>query len=119
MTQSISRETRRHAPEPPTAAPPEPRRDWQVIGVRVFTAINALAGVGLGATDLAGGGGVHLTGPAMAAFILATIGAAVLILLSQIASRREFWQRGQLDGWIRGWNGQAPEVHDPLLRHPE
>lgn len=116
MTQSIHRETRERALQGPMNEPAEPKRDWQVIGVRVFTGANALAGVGLAATDLAGDGGIHLVGPAAMCFILATIGAAVLILLSQISDRQEFYRRGQLDGWYRGYRMQPPEVDDPLIR---
>lgn len=116
MTQSMEHETRERASRAPMPATPATPRDWQLIGVRIFTGISALAGVGLAAVDLASDGGTHLIIPAATCFIFAAIGGAVLILLSQIASRQEFWRRGQLDGWIRGWNGQAPEVHDPLLK---
>lgn len=48
--------------------------------------------------------------------LLAGMGGTVLCLRRFLADRQEFYQRGQLDGWMRGWRGQEPEVFDPLMR---
>ena len=49
-------------------------------------------------------------------FILAVLGGVVLTIDALLADRHEFYRRGQLDGWMRGWRGQEPEVDDPLMR---
>lgn len=116
MTQSISRESRTRVLQEPIAETTERRRDWQVIGVRIFTGLAVLAGVGLTVADLASSGRTHLIIPAATCFIVAAIGAAVLVLLAQIADRQEFYRRGQLEGWYRGYRMLLPEVDDPLLR---
>jgi hypothetical protein len=54
--------------------------------------------------------------------LLAGIGGAVLCIDAIIcdfktilAERQEFYRRGQLDGWMKGWRGQEPDVDDPLM----
>ncbi|MET0423610.1 MAG: hypothetical protein ABW046_07040 [Actinoplanes sp.] len=48
--------------------------------------------------------------------IFAVVGGAVLCVHAVIASRLEFYKRGHLDGWMRGWRGQEPQGEDPLFR---
>jgi hypothetical protein len=117
MTISIDRATRERAKVPPSnhkplAAP----RDRLICGVRIFAAIAVAAGVALGAWDLAGDGGVHLIMPSVGCFVLASQATTILIVHSLLASHQEFYRRGQLDGWMKGWRGQQPDVDDPLLR---
>ena len=59
---------------------------------------------------------LHLTIAACAWFVMTGIGAGLLVTQSMVADRTEFYRRGQLDGWMRGWRGQEPDVDDPLLR---
>jgi len=59
---------------------------------------------------------IHTTIAAATAVILAVAGGSLLVAESMLASRQEFYQRGQLDGWIKGWSGQPTDVTDPLLR---
>jgi len=47
--------------------------------------------------------------------ILALFGGLVIAIDMLMADRREFYQRGQLDGWYRGYRMQSPEIDDPLL----
>lgn len=115
MTQSISRRTRERAIRGRGAEPVTAGRDRTIIGVRLFTAVALTAGIGLGVTDLAGHGQIHLVGASLTCFILAGISAALLILLMTLADAGEFYRQGQLNGWMRGWRGQEPEVDDPLL----
>jgi hypothetical protein len=48
--------------------------------------------------------------------VLAAVAAGVLTVNALLADRQEFYRRGQLEGWHRGWNGQLPETDDPLLK---
>lgn len=117
MTTSIDRDTRARARQQPDTDQSRTTvdRDHLILGVRLFTAGMVLMALGwlIAAFTFAG------WRSALAAatfFILAVLGGVVLVLDALLASRREFYQRGQLDGWMRGWRGQQPEVDDPLLR---
>jgi hypothetical protein len=48
--------------------------------------------------------------------MLAGMASVVLCVHAMLADRQEYYRRGQLDGWMRGWRGQEPDVDDPLLR---
>lgn len=134
MTISIDRATRERASMPPMPNP-EPmaeggnragRPNHLILAVRIFAGAAAAAGVALGAVDLAADGGVHLVVPAVGCLLLAGLAAAVLVLQAiltdlhadlhaELADRQEFYRRGQLDGWMKGWRGTEPDVDDPLF----
>jgi hypothetical protein len=83
--------------------------------VRVFTTLTTgFAVVLLTTAFLLGHWHVALAGTTVA--LLAAAGGVVLCVNAILADRQEFWRRGQLDGWMRGWRGQEPEVDDPLFR---
>lgn len=117
MTQSIDRATREKAATPPGSEPVTPEPRTMIAAVAGVAALTAIAGVALGVADLAGHGNVHLVVPAMTCFVLAGLSSAVLAIHHMLADRQEFYRRGQLDGWMKGWRGQEPDVDDPLLRH--
>lgn len=118
MTISIDRATRERAKVPPSdhhKALADPR-DRLICGVRIFAAVTTAAGIALGIWDLAGDGSVHLVMPSVGCFVLAGQATTILLVHSLLASHQEFYRRGQLDGWMKGWRGQQPDVDDPLLR---
>jgi hypothetical protein len=86
-----------------------------ILAVRVFLGAALAAGIGMGVGDVAGSGHVHLVAPAAVCFMLSGLAATILIVHAMLADRQEFYRRGQLDGWMRGWRGQEPEVDDPLI----
>jgi hypothetical protein len=116
MTLSIDRETRAKAAAPAGSEPVTREPHAMITAVACVAAVTVIAGVALGVADLAGHGGIHLVMPAMTCFVLAGLSSAVLVIHTMLADRQEFYRRGQLDGWMRGWRGQEPDVDDPLLR---
>lgn len=48
--------------------------------------------------------------------VVSAIAGNVLVWDRLMADRQEFYRRGQLDGWMRGWRGQEPEGCDPLWK---
>jgi hypothetical protein len=95
-------------------------------GLRLVTAIFCAAGIALGVADLASHGGVHLVIPSATCFMLAGLAATILMVQALLAEfhagfhatfadRQEFYRRGMLAGWQQGWNGQPPELDDPLM----
>lgn len=46
---------------------------------------------------------------------IAALAGAVLAIARMFAEREQFYLRGHLIGWMRGWNGQEPLTDDPLL----
>jgi hypothetical protein len=115
MTQHITAETRAAALAPPGSKSDTVSRSGLILGVRLFTAFMTLKALGflISAFTFAG------WRSALAAatfFILAVLGGLVLTIDCLLAERQEFYRRGQLDGWMRGWRGQEPEIDDPLLK---
>ncbi|BEL07782.1 hypothetical protein Q0Z83_059730 [Actinoplanes sichuanensis] len=88
---------------------------WLIRGVAGFCAVTALSGVGSSAWAFA-----HhewrlaLVGSTL--LIMSVIAGSVLVGNQLLADRQEFYRRGELNGWMRGWRGQEPEAGDPLLR---
>jgi hypothetical protein len=116
MTTSIDRDTREHAARPSGTGDTDPGKSVLIMrGVRVFTVVTSGAGIALIAVGIAQPS-IHTTIAAATALILATIGGSLLVVESMLADRRTFYQRGQLDGWYRGYRMQPPDVDDPLLR---
>jgi hypothetical protein len=115
VTQSIDARTRAKATTPPESESDIISRSRLVVGVRVFTGATTTAGLGMllhvfTYTDWRSGLA------AATFFILAVLGGSILTIDALLAERREFYQRGQLDGWMQCLHGQPPEVDDPLLR---
>lgn len=119
MTQSIHREAPHGASASPApAAEPVVRSCRPLItGIRCFVAGMLTAGICAAVwACTTHGRSTHLVIIAGSCFCLAGMGGAVLALQALLADRQEFYRRGQLDGWMRGWRGQEPDAGDPLLR---
>lgn len=117
MTTSIDHDTQDlEAPRASRAQGRSRRPGALITAVRCFTVAAALAGTGLTVADLAGDGAVHLVAAAATSFLLSGMAGGVWIVHAMLADRQEFYRRGQLDGWMKGWRGQPPDVDDPLLR---
>lgn len=117
MSAPISRDLRTHVTQPagqqPTAA--EPAGCSRLLrGVQVFTALTALGAAACLATAL-NHDRWHYALAAATLAMMAAMGAALLAGNAMLADRQDFYRRGQLDGWMRGWRGQEPDVDDPLL----
>lgn len=113
MTQSIHRGTRERA----LAAPPRLRRrafGRLVMGVAAC-AVAAGLGVAVFATLAVVNGGVHYVVGAWACAVLAGIGGALLCVRAWMSGQAAAYRQGELDGWVRGWNGQPPETQTPGL----
>jgi hypothetical protein len=114
MTASISKETRHRAFRPSVGDDNQLGRPTLVIGVWCFTVSTGLIGVAAMSWAFAYvEWRTALTGATL--LILSGAGGVVLCLRALLAARQKVYQRGQLDGWMRGWRGQDPEVTDPLL----
>lgn len=88
---------------------------WLLRGVRIFTVVTAMAGVGCLATAFSlNEWRTAMVGSTLT--VVSAIGASLWCASTLLADRRTFYQRGHLEGWMRGWRGQEPEVKDPLLR---
>lgn len=116
MTQSIERTTRERARRTPDAEPVIAKRPKLIVGVWCFTVGMTVLAVALTVAQLTVVDSVHLAIYAATCAVLAAIGGAVLSFRAMLAGRQEFYRRGHLDGWMRGWRGQEPEVDDPILR---
>lgn len=84
-------------------------------GIIIFGTLSLIAAVTLTVLD-AEFNHDHLAIYAAACLVLAGLSGAMLCLHCMLADRDEFYCRGQLDGWMRGWRGQTPEDGDPLLK---
>jgi hypothetical protein len=88
---------------------------------RIFIGVTA-AGVSLGIGGFVVVGldialpNIHLAVYAAACFVLAGLAGVLLVLRVMLADCEEFYRRGHLDGWMRGWNGQSPAADDSLLK---
>jgi len=58
---------------------------------------------------------LYLNAWAATCFILCGLAVAVLCIESMLATREEFYRRGELAGWMKGWRGLPPDTDDPLL----
>lgn len=93
--------------------PGRPRLVAGIVTFGVAAGVGGLVLVGLD-IDLTN---VHLAVYSVACFVLAGLAAGLVCINALLADRQEFYRRGQLDGWMRGWRGQEPDADDPLLRH--
>lgn len=100
---------------PPAERRPTTRLRRLIIGVTVFGVVAGLGGLVLAGLDIVLAD-AHLAVYAAACFVLAGLASALLVLKAMLADCQEFYQRGQLDGWYRGYRMQPPDVDNPLLR---
>lgn len=117
MTVSIDPATMTGDTEPPSdPAPSRPDRERQL--VRVLWVVSATTTIGaagcLAIACFESEWRFALTGSTL--LVLAWITGATLCVHAMLKSRREFYRRGHLDGWMRGWRGEGPYNGDPLLR---
>lgn len=102
----------------PSAATPPRSGDAPLRLMRWVMAHTILAGAGavgcLAISLITGDWHAALAGATL--LILSTQGGAVLMINAMVCDRQEFYRRGQLDGWYRGYRMQVPEVDDPLFR---
>jgi hypothetical protein len=117
MTQSIDERHRKQAAHPASAGEPGPAVSQLVRWIRIFTGTTLGAGLVVFTWALA-----HdlwrLAVVGMVLVFLAAVSAGVWTVHLLLADRNEFYRRGLLEGWRQGWNGQPPDVDDPLLRTP-
>lgn len=117
MTIEIGEDRKQRALHPPVAAAEAATGPGTIIwGARAFAVLAAMTGVAMSVADLAGDGTVHLVMPALTSFLVAGQSTVILCVHAMIAERGDFYRRGQLDGWMRGWRGQEPHTDDPLLK---
>lgn len=117
MSLHIGEERRLRALQPPEKSEDGQRPDWTIRAVALTAAGTALGGIGcLAAAFALREWRTALAGSTL--MIVAAIAGAVLVLNRLLADRQKFYQRGQLDGWMRGWRGQEPSSEDPLWRRP-
>lgn len=117
MSQSITRGSRERALAGASSEPVVLHRGRLINGIRIFTAVMLLAGFSMAVWSLAeGSASLHLALGGATFFVLAGMGGVVLSLQAILAERQEFYRRGHLDGWMRGWRGQEPGGDDPILK---
>lgn len=117
MTIELNQERRDRALDPPAATPTTGRGSGRLVVATATVAAVALAGgLTLVGFDVAAPHGMRFAVYAAGCFVLAGVAAAVLCVHALLADRGKFYQRGQLDGWMKGWRGQAPDVDDPLAK---
>lgn len=112
QAQESQQRTTQPGADDPTALPRHRAVMRYVMAYTILTSLGAVATLALAV--YLGQWRVALTGSTLA--ILAAIGGGVLCLNLVIADRQEFYRRGVLDGWMRGWRGQPPDIDDPLTR---
>jgi hypothetical protein len=113
--QSIEEERQEPAAEPPRRLPGSPTPERLIRAVIATAAASGLAGaVCVSVAFTLGEWRTGLTGATL--IIISAMAGAVLICDRLMADRQEFYRRGQLDGWMRGWRGQEPTVDDPLWK---
>lgn len=98
------------------AAPEEPDAATSLLrGIQAAVALAGIAAVAFAAAAIASSN-LHFTVAAASALIICAIAASVLVGHALVADRRRFYQRGHVDGWVKGWRGQEPDIEDPLFK---
>lgn len=115
MTAEIGEQQRLRALRAPLPEDRPTRLGRMIIGITCFGVGATITGLVLAGLDIALTN-ANLAVYAAACFVLAGLASALLVLRAMFADCQEFYRRGQLEGWHRGWNGQPPETSDPLLR---
>jgi hypothetical protein len=115
MTTSIGRDLQHHpSPPPEPADQPAPRRGL-LRGIQAATGV-AVVICGAFTTMAVTHEDLKYTVAACAWFTVSAIGAALLAGHAMLADRQDFYRRGQVDGWHRGYRMELPDVDDPLFR---
>lgn len=115
MTQIIGRETRGNGPTTSLSESDSRRRPCVVTFARWHFAAMMVIALSFLIAAVAGEG-IHCVIGAATFAVLGLLGGVVIAIDMLMADRRDFYQRGQLEGWYRGYRMQSPEVDDPLLR---
>lgn len=117
MTIEINQQRRERALNPsPAAAGIGTGPCWLTVGIWAFGIVTTVIGLVLVFLDLSHPVVRQFAIYAASCFVLAGISGALLCMRAMLAGREEFYRRGQLEGWRRGWYGQVPELDDPLLK---
>lgn len=115
MTIEIGEDRLQRALHPPVAAAEAVTGPGVIVrGARVVAVLAAMSGVAMAVADLAGD--VHLLMPAFTAFLVGGQASVILCVHAMLADRCEYYRRGHIEGWYRGYRMQPPEVGDPLLK---
>jgi hypothetical protein len=116
VTISIDQDRQQRARHPAVAAEPVTRCGRLIIAIHAVLVVAVLAGLVLVGIDIDLPHGIRFAIYAAACFMTSALCAALLVMHAMLADRQEFYRRGQLDGWMKGWRGLEPDVDDPLLR---
>lgn len=116
MTTSIEQHLHDAVPAP-DGSPIRPGRDRLIAGTWAVFGCGLTGGVALLAVDITRHDDIRFAIYAMLLLAVAALAGAVLAIANMFAGREEFYRRGHLIGWMRGWNGQEPLRDDPLLHH--
>lgn len=116
MTADISEQQRMRALRTSGPDSRPTRHSRLVVSITCFGVGATVTGLILVAEDLTDTTGFHFAVYAAACFVLAGLSGTLLVLRAMLADCQEFYRRGQLDGWMKGWRGQQPEVDDPLIK---
>jgi hypothetical protein len=116
MTIEIDEARRQRALHPEVAQRAPSRRCTLVMGIWIAMLLNLVAALALMGLDLAAPRGLRFSMFGATFLLIAAICGGLICFNAMLADRQEYYRRGQLDGWMRGWRGQEPEVDDPLLR---
>jgi hypothetical protein len=114
MTQSILPRSDRRTDRTDTAPEP-PGRSHIITGVWICTGAAGTTGVATATIAVASDTGLSALIVSCTAFVIAAIGSSLLVFNSILPSCREYYRRGHLEGWMRGWRGQPPENDVPGL----
>lgn len=120
MTQMIDREHRAGGSQPDTSDDPATnRRPGVVTAARIVFGAMMTCSLGcLCVTFALDNWRWALAAATFATFsLLAGVVIAIdMLLTARMSTCRQYYFAGQLDGWMRGWNGQPPEIQEPPLK---
>ncbi|GAB1642503.1 hypothetical protein [Krasilnikovia sp. MM14-A1259] len=114
MTTSI--EQHLHDIEPaPEGSPFRPSRNRLVAATWAVFGCGITGGIALIAVDITSRDNIRYAIYGILLVAMASLAAGVLAVERMLAEREQFYRRGHLVGWMRGWRGQEPLNDDPLL----
>lgn len=115
VTRSISEATVQRAINPtPQVAVPKVRRSRMVIAARMFAVAMLVSGAACQAAAIASDEyDMYLMVGMVGFYIISGMAVMLLCINRMISSREEYYRQGQLEGWVRGWNGQTPDARTP------
>lgn len=115
MTTIIEPDQRHEAVPTPEGSPIRTDRDRLVVGTWAVLGCGITGGAALLAVDITRHDDIRFAIFSTLLLAIAAMAAMVLAIERMLASREQFYRRGHLMGWMRGWNGQEPLKDDPLL----